>query len=171
MDVKAIECFDKLNESLDGLISVYRNLLQIVRKEKSILVSANLDDLNENNKAKEAMLLKIRSLEANRSRHATELAMALGMNMENPRLSDLAVKLSGPQADRLHQIQSVLELLLKRVQEHNKENEVLIHSALENITGAMKAIRNTLQEKTTYQKKGEIAAQPAASGQLVSREA
>lgn len=171
MDPRALECYRQLNESLDGLIKVYRNLLQTVRTEKTILISAQLDDLNENNKAKEAMLIKIKSLEAERSKWASELATGVGLSSENPRLIELAVQLGGPEGDRLHQAHSVLELLLRRVQEHNKENEILIRSALENITGAMKAVRSTLQEKITYQKKGEIAASPAASGHLVSKEA
>jgi hypothetical protein len=63
-----------------------------------------------------------------------------------------------------------MELLLKRVQEHNRQNEVLVQSALNNITGAMNAIKGTLQEKTTYKKKGEVEGHTSA-GQLVSREA
>ena len=49
----------KLIQTLEEQIKVYRHLLEVVRKEKDILISANLDDLNENNRAKEAMLLKI----------------------------------------------------------------------------------------------------------------
>lgn len=170
MEPKIAELYNRLHSSLDELIKVYRHLLQIVRKEKVILISANLDDLNENNKAKEAMLLKVKQLEATRSRCVTELALELKLKSESPTLAELAVALSGPEGERLQQIRFVLELLLKRVQEYNQENEVLIHSALENITGAMNAIRNTLQDKPTYQKKGSLGAAPAASGALVSRE-
>jgi hypothetical protein len=62
-------------------------------------------------------------------------------------------------------------LLLKRVHELNKENETLVQSALQHVTGAMKAIRETLQEKPTYQRKGEVSSGPAPTGNLVSREA
>ncbi|OFZ17877.1 MAG: hypothetical protein A2Z20_05880 [Bdellovibrionales bacterium RBG_16_40_8] len=65
----------------------------------------------------------------------------------------------------------MLELLLKRVREHNAQNEILVKSALENVTGAMGSICNTLKDKPTYQKTGGIASRPAESGQLVSKEA
>lgn len=162
----------QLIQTLEEQVKVYRHLLEVVRKEKDILISANLDDLNENNRTKEAMLLKIRALEAERIKETALICSKLNLTQEEPRLLDIARSLGGEAAERLRSIHSVLELLLRRVQEYNQQNELLVQSALANITGAMNAIKGTLQEKTTYQRKGEVAAQPAAlAGQLVSREA
>lgn len=155
---------------LEEQIKVYRHLLEVVRKEKEILISANLDDLNENNRSKEAMLLKIRSLEAERLKSAIEVCVALNIPAEQPRLLEIAKHLDDAGADRVRNIHSVLELLLRRVQEYNRGNEILVQSALSNITGAMNAIKGTLEEKPTYKKKGEVEGH-ASSGQLVSREA
>jgi flagellar biosynthesis/type III secretory pathway chaperone len=155
---------------LEEQIRVYRHLLDIVRKEKEILISANLDDLNENNRAKEAMLIKIRALETDRLARASDLFANLGLQGDSPRLLEMARHLDSASADKLRNIHSVLELLLKRVQEFNKQNEGLVQAALSNITGAMNALKGTLAEKPTYQKKGEVEGVTAA-GQLVSREA
>ncbi len=155
---------------LEEQIRVYRHLLDTVRKEREILISANLDDLNENNRTKEAMLIKIREMEALRLASTHAVAQALNVHEEHPRLLELARNLDTDLGDKLRNIHSVLELLLRRVQEHNKQNEALVHAALTNITGAMSAIKGTLAEKPTYQKKGEIDGHTSA-GQLVSREA
>lgn len=155
---------------LDEQIRVYRHLLDIVRKEKDILISANLDDLNENNRAKEAMLIRIRALEMQRLEAASATYLALGLPGEQPRLLEMARHLDTEPADKLRNIHSVLELLLKRVQDHNRQNEALVQAALSNITGAMNSIKGTLTEKPTYQKKGEVEGMTSA-GQLVSREA
>ena len=162
--------FDALVTVLEEQIKVYRHLLDVVRKEKEILISANLDELNEINRTKEAMLLKIRALEAQRLTLATEACQNMGLPGEQPRLLEIARHLGGEPADRLRNIHSVLELLLRRVQEYNRQNEQLVQSALQNITGAMSAIKGTLAEKPTYQKKGEVEGHTSA-GQLVSREA
>jgi flagellar biosynthesis/type III secretory pathway chaperone len=159
-----------LVSTLDEQVKVYRHLLEVVRKEKEILISANLDDLNENNRAKEAMLIKVRALETQRLKTASELHRRLGLKGEEPRLLEIARHVDEENAEKLRSIHSVLELLLRRVQEYNRQNETLVQSALSNITGAMKAIKGTLEEKPTYKKKGEIEGL-AASGQLVSREA
>lgn len=155
---------------LEEQIRVYRHLLESVRKEREILISANLDDLNENNRTKEAMLIKIREHEVQRLTASHEVCRLLGLVDEHPRLLEMARHLDNESADKLRNIHSVLELLLRRVQEHNKQNEALVHAALTNITGAMNAIKGTLAEKPTYQKKGEVEGHTNA-GQLVSREA
>lgn len=166
------ELHQNLIESLDQLVKVYRNLLDLIRKEKSILISADMDELNENNKAKEAMLNKIKLLETTRSKIARDLSKEIDANVDTPRLLDIASHFDGEAGDRLRNLHSVLELLLKRVSDINKENEILVANALQNVSGAMNAIKDTLQEKPTYQKKGALAATPASSsGQLVSREA
>lgn len=163
------EAITNLLATLEEQIKVYRTLLEVVRKEKDILVSANLDELNENNKSKEAMLIKIRSLEADRVKWAQEAHNHLNLQGE-PRLLEIARHLGDQEAEKLRNVHSVLELLLRRVQEYNRQNEQLVQNALTNITGAMKAIKGTLDEKPTYQKKGEVEGH-TASGQLVSREA
>lgn len=159
-----------LIQVLEDQVKVYRHLLEVVRKEKEILVSANLDELNENNRAKEAMLIKIRALEAQRLKLAAEIYQSLGLGGEQPRLLEIARHVPDVLGEKLRSVHSVLELLLKRVQEYNRQNETLVQSALTHITGAMKEIKSTLQEKPVYKKQGEVEGH-TASGQLVSREA
>ncbi len=161
--------FDLLG-TLEELVRLYRALLETVRQEKEILVASQLDDLNENNRAKEAILVKIQVVNEQREVQAVKLAQALNIKEQDARLLELARHAKGEASDRLRNFHSVLEILLKRVQELNAENELLVKSALQHITGAMKAIRDDLGEKPTYQRKGEVNA-PAATGQLVSREA
>jgi flagellar biosynthesis/type III secretory pathway chaperone len=163
------ELVDSLLGTLEEQVKVYRALLDVVRKEKEILVSANLDDLTENNRSKEAMLIKIRALESQRVTAATGVYQSLGLHGE-PRLLEIARYVKSAEGDKLRSVHSVLELLLRRVQEYNRQNETLVQSALNNITGAMNAIKSTLQEKPVYQKQGEVEG-TTQSGQLVSREA
>ena len=160
----------RLLSVLEEQIKLYRHLLEIVRKEKDILISANLDELNENNRAKEAMLIKIRALETERMAVSNELHLQLKIVGDEPRLMEIARHLHTEEAEKMRNVHSVLELLLRRVQEYSRQNEVLVQSALSNITGAMNAIKGSLQEKPTYQKKGEVEGHTSA-GQLVSRAA
>lgn len=159
-----------LISTLEDQVKVYRTLLDVVRKEKEILISANLDELNENNRAKESMLIKIRALEAQRLKAAADVYLSIGISGDQPRLLEIARFVTDAQGEKLRSIHSVLELLLKRVQEYNRQNESLVQSALTHITGAMNSIKSSLQDKPVYQKQGEVQGQ-APAGQLVSREA
>jgi hypothetical protein len=163
--------YNELVECLDGLVKVYRNVLEVVRREKDILVASKLDELNENNKAKDAMLVRVRSLENTRMRCARDLAQAVGADVEQPRLLDIATRMEHDRAQRLRTLHSTLELLVRRVSEVNKQNEELVQAALNNITGAIDSIRDGLKPKPTYARQGALAPSRTDGGQLVSREA
>lgn len=162
---------EQLVHILDEQITVYRQLLEVVRREKDILISANLDDLSENNKLKETQLIKIRGLETERIRVAAQLATSLGLSPEAPRLLEIANHLSQEGGDKLRTMHSVLELLVRRIQDLNQKNEVLVQSALANVTGAMTNLKNVLEEQKTYKRKGDLGKAQTISGQLVSKEA
>lgn len=166
-----METVQRLIAHLEEELKVYRALLDVVRREKEILVSANIEDLNENNKSKEAMLAKLKQLDRLREKHAREAAGAVGADAHNPRLLEIAAKLDLQQGDRLRSLHQALDLLLGRLRELNKKNESLAQSALQNIQGAMQAIRTTLSDSPTYKKQGDMKKGELQSGQLVSREA
>jgi hypothetical protein len=170
MELKAQEHYTYLLDTLESLVKVYRTVLDVVRREKDILVSAKLDDLHENNKAKEALLLRVRSLETSRTKQARDLAQIVGADVEQPRLLEIASKMNAIQSDKLRNLHSVLDLLVRRVSEVNKQNEELVQAALKNISGAMDAIRDTLQEKPAYGRKGKMATAVKAGGNLVRKE-
>ena len=101
------------------------------------------------------------------------IAQEFGIKEEPVRLLDIAMRYSeDDRAEKLRQKHSVLDLLVKRVIENNRNNEELAQSALKNVDGALGAIKETFQEKPTYERKGEVKNQSSgAAGRLVSREA
>ncbi len=163
--------YQKLISHLEEELKVYRALLDVVRKEKEILISAKVEDLNENNKSKEAMLAKLKQLDRLREKHAREAAAICGADQERPRLLEIAAKQPQVIGDRLRSLHQALDMLLGRIRELNKRNEALAQSALQNIQGAMQAIRTTLSDSPTYKKQGDMKKTEVLSGQLVSREA
>jgi len=166
------ELVKQLDLSLEGLIKVYRHLLTVVRKERELLVAAKLEDLTENNRVKEMTLLKVRELEETRIKVAKELAKQEGLDVERTRLLDFARHFdSSPIGERFRKLHSVLDLLIKRVREHNQYNEVLVTSALDTMTGAIGHLRDNLGGGKTYKKSGAVKSGTAESGQLVSKEA
>jgi len=170
MKPQSIELFKKLESSLDDLIKVYRHLLNVVRQERQILIAAKLDDLNENNRNKETTLVRASQLEEARIKITAELTASEGLDQPT-KLLDLARHVGGEIGDRLRSRQSVLELLLKRVRDHNQQNETLVNSALDAITGGIGSIRDLLKDKPTYKKTGGIDSRPTEAGQLVRKEA
>lgn len=163
--------FKSLETVLEDEIKVYRSLLDLVRREKEILISAKLDELNANNKAKEAYILKIKNLDRLREKAAKELALLVGVTSESPRLLELAAKMNTAENTKLRTIHSTLDLLIKRIKEINVSNEALVQSSLKMVNGALGAIKDTIQPKTTYAPTGDIKKAESLSGTFVSKDA
>ncbi|MBC87518.1 MAG: hypothetical protein CL677_10115 [Bdellovibrionaceae bacterium] len=170
MNDRSKEIFSKLEENIQSIVKVYRVLLEVVRKEKEILISSDIDALNENNIAKEKLLVQVSRYEKERSLLVQDMAEALNMKVAEPKMLDLAKEVDFATGDRIRNLHSVLVLLLKRVKETNEQNEVLVQSALKSVQGAMNSIKENLVDQTTYKEKGKIEKQATLKGRLVSRE-
>ena len=170
MDRKS-ELFNNLVDSIEQLIKMYRGLLELVRKEKELLITADLQELEESNRTKEVSLGKIKLMEQARMKIARDLSKEVGADVDAPRLLELANHFSDADGSRIRNLHSVLDLLLRRVSDLNKDNEVLAQSALKNVNGAMDSLKENLQDKVTYERKGGMQAQSVSAGQLVRREA
>lgn len=169
-DQRIETAYQKLVTNLDDMTKSYRALLDLVRKEKDFLLGADLQKLQENNQSKEAVLFKVKALDVARDRYAKELADQLGSDVVNPRLLELAQKLSGSsKGETLRSMHSTLELLVRRASEINQENEGYAKAALSSLNGALDDIKDTLSGKSTYEKKGKMAYGPEKTGNFVHR--
>lgn len=163
--------YEKLILNLDDLVGLYRQLLDLARKEKQFLIDANSDRIIEVNTQKEIVLQKVKLADTLRFKHAKELCEKIKADAENPRLLEIAQKLQGPRGDQLRNFHSTLELVIKRIIEINRDNEALAQKALNTLHGTMDNIKETLTGKKTYEKKGTYKSGPENSGNFVSKEA
>jgi hypothetical protein len=163
--------FEKLASHLEEMIKNYRQLLDCVRKEKDLLILANVEQLNENNLLKEQLLFKIKSMDGLRINYATELSTALGLDTQKIRLLEIAQKIGGASADKLRVFHSALEMIIHRLTELNQANAKYAESALVTVNSAMNSFKESLMGKKTYQKKGQYKQGHEKSGHLVSKEA
>lgn len=160
-----------LISNLENLTKQYRLLLDLVRKEKQVLIDAQVDSINELNAQKEDLIFKINELDTVRNRYVFDLAHMLQIKSEEARLLVLAQKIGGPEGDRLRVQHATLDLVINRLRVINSENAFYAESALKNINFALDNLKETLMGKKTYQKKGKYQQGADASGHLVSKEA
>lgn len=174
MEASQEKSYQKLVANLEELTKLYRSLLEACRKEKEFLIAADIEKLNESNRNKEGILYKIRSLDAARERYAKEFALQIGGDTQNPRLLDLAKVLHSQHhheaEQRLRTIHSMLEMVVTRVAQLNKENEEYAQSALGVLNGALGNIKETLAGKKTYARQGKMEYGPDKAGNFVRKE-
>ena len=162
---------ERLISNLEELTKNYRQLLDLVRKEKQILIDANVDLINASNLQKEILINKIQELDVHRTNYANEVAEKLNIAKSEARLLNIANHLGGPHGDKLRSQHSALEMLLKRTAELNKENATYADAAVQTVGKALDGIRETLMGQKTYQNKGKYQTGADKSGHLVSKEA
>lgn len=170
-DVAVQEISQKLISNLEDMIKQYRLLLDLVRKEKDILIAANIDEINDLNTQKETIILKIKALDTYRISCVEEIAQILTLPSESLRLLEISQRLGGINGDKLRTQHAALELIIKRLTEINKINAECANQALKNINGAMDNLKETITGKTTYQNKGKYQKSSDQAGHLVSKEA
>lgn len=162
--------YTKFVNNLEELVKQYRGLLDLIRKEKELLIAADIEQLNESNQNKETLLYKIRSLDMARERYAKEVALSVGADVDQPRLLEIARRCPSNEGDKLRAVHSTLEMLLGRISSLNKENELYTQSAIRTLNGALNEVKDTLSGKKTYGQKGKMATGPERAGNFVSKE-
>ncbi len=173
MDVASLKkiAFEKLSANLDDMLKQYRVLLELVRKEKDFLILADVQKLNENNLQKEILISKIKSLDASRLNYAIELAHMIQADALQPRLLELAQKMGGVEAEKLRNMHTALEIVIRRVSEINKSNEHFAQSALKTVSTALDALKDQVTGQKTYQHKGKYKQPSDNAGYFVKKEA
>lgn len=171
MDAAQSQAFEQLIETLKELSELYSRLLDVVRRERELLIEAKAPELDENNQRKETLIRKVRLADQLRIKRAEEAARRAGANAESPRLLELAARVQGPVAESLRSWHKNLDSLLREIAELNRENEEYARNALDTLSGAMNEIKGTLAGKKTYERKGNYKLGPETTGNFVSKEA
>lgn len=170
-EVQTEQAFKKLITNLDELMKQYRGMLDVLRKEQEALVKADLKGITESHQNKEALLYKIRGLDSARERYAKELGWLLDIESTQPRLLEIATKMSSENGDKLRRMHAGMDILVRKVVELNRDNETYTTSALNTLNGALGEIKDTVSGKKTYEKKGKMNYGPDKAGNFVSKEA
>ncbi|MCB9073243.1 MAG: flagellar protein FlgN [Bdellovibrionaceae bacterium] len=162
---------EDLIQQLQQLVVVYRTLFCVVRSEHNALIQADVGALSALNETKTKLIVRIKKMEVEWSTIAKEMCPEVETG-STPRLVTLALRLEGEKRVHLLRLRKVLNMLIEKTHAMNKENEVLIQSALAHVSGAMNAIREDIVKDSVYQKKGKKnESSEKLSGRLMSKEA
>lgn len=164
------QSYSSLVKILEDEIKAYRGLLDLVRREKELLIEAKIPDLEEINFAKLKSIDAIQEVDKQREKAARELAQEIGANAERPRLLEMAVLIPEPNSSRLRNLHATLDLLMRRLKELNKSNQILANAALKVVNGCLNEIKTTISPmKPIYNPKGSKTV-PEGVGHFISRE-
>lgn len=145
----------------------YLELLPILQKEKQMIISARLDDIQKVSEEKERLLQSIRQLESRRKVLLDQLASDLEMKSEGLTLSAIAERVSPSYRTQLIRLRTSLKTIMAKVAAVNNESRALIHHCLGTIRQALSFLTPKSTDSSVYQSSGALS-QHAGEGRLLS---
>ncbi len=157
------EYLDKKEVLLETLLSLvkeeaclYESFQGILHEEKGRILAADMKGLNESGQFKEALMLKIRRLEAQRLVMIEDLAGILEVPCRGLTLCGLAQYVQDPYAARLKAARESLLALTGRIRRMNRFNKSLLRHALELIAGSYAFLSHLAAPSAVYQSSGRM---------------
>ena len=137
-----VENFEALLEVLQEEVQIYRSLIDLLQEEQKGLILADLDVIEEVEKRKETVYLKIKLLEESRQTLVEKICPLCGISEEDPPLSRIIQAAGSNCTVQLSACQGELRELLTTVHNLVKMNEGLVGTSLEFIRGYLSILQH-----------------------------
>lgn len=164
----------ELHSSLQALVGHYRQLLEIVRLEKTALIEADLTAVQGVTHSKEAQLEIIRQAEVKRVGLVQEIALTWKVPFRDLTLNRIILDAQAVDAavsETLRTDLVTLTLLMERTAEQNAKNKEVCIQSLKHIGEMKKNVLGEAEPKNeTYSKKAQKV-NSTGGGRLISGEA
>ena len=165
-----------MNLILDNLLALlqeetglYDLMLSLAQSEKGAVINSNLDEINKIAEEKDALFLKIRTVEGQRQDITKELAESMGWSPHDLTLGKLSQLIKGPYSSRLKERRENLLALVQSVREVNSSNRDLLNHSLELVRGSFSFLNNLTVSNTVYHSTGKML-DANQSGRVLSGE-
>ncbi|MCO5142366.1 MAG: flagellar protein FlgN [Oligoflexia bacterium] len=153
-----IHSIEILTNNLKHQLSLYRQLIDLLRVEKEQIISINLKELRNSTYSKEAILDEITREEQRRKAWCAEAAQSMGVEEKIVTIEWIVAKIAtGSEVDQLLSLKQALSHLVIKAREMNLENQALVKSALVDAQEMKKNILGlTTDQPKVYGKNGQL---------------
>lgn len=118
-------------ENFSRQVQCYRDLLQVARRKKDILVAGKVQELDKLIGVEQALLLRARQLEEERLSLLEGVGAELKRDPGELTREHLFSRLTGEEREEAGRLEAELREVLTQLQEENQLNQQLIKQALE----------------------------------------
>jgi len=163
-----------IHQSLQKLIGLHRQLLDIVRLERGALVEANLKAIQDVTVSKQALIEAIGQAELERQKHVGTLALLWKKPVRELMISQIIILIQARDQKLAEQLRSdfnALSVMIRHISDQNTDNQVLVERSLSHVHNMKKNVLGEGAPKTdTYNPQGQKTSS-AGNSRLISQEA
>ncbi len=174
---RELETLQKIVSALQKILGLHRQLWDQVRNERTALVNADRNAIQEAALAKQALVESVRGLESNRQGYVAELGQLWRRPSIELFLSEIIVTVQNRHpkvADALRTNQNALRVLVERVQAQNESNRQLVETSMKHLDSMKRNLMGEVEPRSAlYTPQGAKGQGSAAGAQsrFLSREA
>jgi len=154
---------------LNREIELHKELLSCIQQDRCLIIDLRVDDLFENIKRKETLIVKIKMLEESRISLVEQLSPHFEIPHQPLTLSDLVSVIEEPYRSALNTSRSTLRALIKSIQEVNQGNTLIVKDSIFYFNRSLDFLNHAFSANPTYLQSGRIK-DPARFGSLLTRE-
>jgi len=151
----------KIYEELHLLTGFHRQLLEVVRLERTHLIDADLKAIEMITAKKQILIEQIGQTESRRLKLLAEVAVLWKKPIRDVQLQNIVIQIQSDDpkgAEQLRSIHNALTLLIQRITEQNAANRTLVEQSLEHIRQMkVNALGEAAQGSQTYTASGQKA--------------
>ncbi len=149
---------EELQKNLRHQLSLYRQLVDVLRDEKEHLIAVRFREIRECTYSKEALLDEAHREEFRRHKWTQRAALFLGVSLQDVTMELVATKIGGPELyEPLVSLRNALVHLVRKAKEMNSDNKRIVESALVDAQELKKNILGLSSEKPQlYGPKGSM---------------
>jgi flagellar biosynthesis/type III secretory pathway chaperone len=165
---------DELQKNLRHQLTLYRQLIDLLREEHAHLVHARLKEIRECTYAKEAIFDEIKREEYRRIRWTKQAAAFLHMGEGDLTMEIVAARIGGPELyEPMVSLKNTLVHMVKKAKEMNADNLRLVQSALKDAQEMKKSVLGLSSDQPqVYGPTGRMGGSvPDQSARFLSKEA
>ena len=152
------DLIEELIKTIDGAAQLYEKLRVVLERKQAAIVAGQTDELTQCAATEESLVDLAQRLDGNRVNIMGTLAQRLGVPGGQARLHQLAERLGEPWASRLLSLKDKLTQLVRKVQEINRVNALLVKDSLDFIGDVLRrCFHKQPAAGLVYGQKGRVA--------------
>lgn len=163
----ASDSIDRLTRVLIQSEQAYRELLDLLQREKEAATASDAQRLNGVVERKTDVLARLASLEKQRNAELQAIAGSLGIHGDALTLSRISRTLPDQSKEQLDGLSASLRSLAGKARRLNEENRALVAHCLHLVHGALGFFQQMLNPASVYGASGRVD-KGAGSGRLLS---
>lgn len=172
MDGKMKAAMDEIVVILKNELALYKDLLEVLKRERTSLVSVKLKEIREATLIKETLLSEIHREEIARARWNAAFSADSGIDVLELTVDRIIDHVGPAASEALANVRTALKFMILETKQVNSENQKLTESALREAHSMKEnALGMSGDRAVTYGPKGAVGKNNERNARLVSHEA